>query len=124
MNIIVALVMSLIAPGSGQAYNGQRAKAFVFGGVSVFVPTLILPLILRTSQNGAEWGMNFFGLAYPVITLMAIVDAAGEAVRIRRGSVKTEGGGWQIGLICLVAILVLRFGIKLSGIPLKIAGMG
>jgi hypothetical protein len=124
MNVLVALVMSLVAPGSGQAYNGEMPKAYAFAGISVLVPTLFLPLVVRAmSHGGGEWGMAMMGFAYPVVVLMAVLDAVGQAVRIHRGTLKTEGGGWKIGLIFLVAIVVANVAIKLSGISLKLMAM-
>lgn len=79
MNAFTAAILSLLAPGAGQIYNGQYLKAAVLAGAVIFGKSLILPLCLRAfAPRKKETGLKlilFFNYVYIALVLYAAADA-------------------------------------------------
>ena len=83
---IIALILSLIAPGSGQIFNGQYGKGLAFAFIFVFGRYVLLPLAVRIF-NFRDDVKNLkliyaFNIIYPVLILISAVDAAYHAPRV------------------------------------------
>lgn len=126
MSILVALVLSLLAPGSGQAYNGERRKAYVYAGIYLLVPLLAAPFMktlqeMVKAETDSGWlsvGVGV-GAAYAAVVLISMLDALFSAIKIRRNQLKTEGGGLKIGVLFAVCIYILRFGASIAAYRLQ-----
>jgi hypothetical protein len=80
---LVALILSLAAPGSGQIFNGQYGKAAVFGCIFVFGRYVFLPLLLRVIAFKNDINslrlIYVFNIIYPVLIILSAVDGACRA---------------------------------------------
>lgn len=79
MNGALAVLFSLMAPGAGQAYNGQFVKAGIIIFFFALGKSFVLPLMLRFFARGRErrglkiiFGFNIF---YILFVVGAIIDA-------------------------------------------------
>lgn len=101
MNIVVALVFSLLFPGGGQIYNGEVVKGVGFGVFYIFVPLLLVFM----SVNGylGEWALFAASLSKGIVYLISIVDAGGRAYEIKSGKRSAKKVSW---VVCLIYILV------------------
>jgi hypothetical protein len=74
------LIFSLIAPGSGQIFNGQYLKGAVFAFLFIFGPTVLLPLVIRIFKFKDDVKVlkiiYYFNVFYPVFLIIAVIDAA------------------------------------------------
>ena len=107
MNIVFAMLLSLVFPGAGQAYNGQMPKGIGFAVFYLIVPIPLLFLMLQ----GHEWAMWTISGIKLVTPLVSLVDAAGRAYEIKTGKRAAIGGGWAPGLGVLVGGIGLRYAI-------------
>lgn len=127
MNLVAAILLSLLAPGAGQAYNGERQKAYGYAGFYLMMLALIMPfglrLMLGSKSDPSQMAAVAMTAGFPLITLVAIIDAGGRAYETMKGKRNADGGGLKVGLIALGAIFVARIIIKLSGLPALIAGL-
>lgn len=87
---VFAFLISLIAPGSGQLFNGQYFKAALILGFFIFGKTVLLPLLIRIINFKERVSMlKFiyrFNILYPIIMLLSAIDAALKAPQIYHGA--------------------------------------
>jgi hypothetical protein len=83
---LTALIFSLIAPGSGQVFNGQYFKAGFFAFIFIFGRCVILPLIIRIFKFKDDISalklIYIFNIIYPILIIISAVDAAYFATNI------------------------------------------
>jgi len=81
---VLALILSLIAPGSGQILNGQFFKGFLFAFIFVFGRYVLLPLAIRVCKFADDAKslrlIYIFNIIYPIIIILSAVDACYHAV--------------------------------------------
>ncbi len=107
-NIVGALLFSLF-PGASQAFNGERTKAYVYTGIYILAPFLLIPgvkSLLRSAGEPSSVSMALVAM-YAAFNLIALLDALFAAIRNRKIPANERGGGWMKGLIFAIAIIVL-----------------
>ncbi len=79
MNGIIALVLSMVAPGAGQVFNGDYWLGAALGGMFALGKTALLPLSVRVLRVQTEEGLlklfYWFNWLYSLCVLFAIVQA-------------------------------------------------
>lgn len=78
ISTITALILSLIAPGSGQIFNGHFLKGFCIAVLFMFGRTVILPLLIRIFNFGKIKTLKLiyaFNIIYPILIIIAAIDA-------------------------------------------------
>lgn len=80
MNGIWAFLISLVAPGAGQIFNGQYGLGVLLGGMFALGKTALLPLLVRLLKIRTEVAalrlVYWFNWAYGLCVLFAIFQAA------------------------------------------------
>lgn len=80
MNGIWAFLISLVAPGAGQIFNGQYVLGVLLGGMFALGKTALLPLLIRLLKIRTEVAalklVYWFNWAYGLCVLFAIFQAA------------------------------------------------
>ena len=114
-----ALILSLIAPGSGQIFNGQYAKGLVFAFIFVFGRYVLLPLALRILNYKDDLKnlklIYIFNIIYPVLILLSAVDAAYQASRVEHTGIGA--------LYAVLAMLIISAMYRGMGSRLIVYGM-
>ena len=102
----IAALLSLLAPGLGQIYNGKGALGLVF-----FLISIALPFLWGVSGWPRRFaGLFAFVIAAIVFWLFIIVHAFIQARRIRETKLKKyQTTGVYIFLICLSLGLAIFF---------------
>ena len=107
MNVVFAMLLSLVFPGAGQAYNGQLSKGM---GFALFYLVAPIPLLLLM-VHGQEWAMWTISGIKIFTPLVSLVDAGGRSYEIKTGKRPAIGGGWGPGIGVLAGGIALRYGI-------------
>lgn len=118
MSILVAVLLSLITPGAGQAYNGQRKMAWAFALIDVLGPLAILLLYMLVRADAV---LMAGGLSRAVVSLLAVVDAGGRAYEKNKGKPMEGPGGWQPGLLCAAGVIAGRYAAGLAAVAMGAA---
>ena len=86
MKTFAAAILSLLVPGAGQAFNGNRAKSIAFGAAYGLWPA-VSDLLFRVDAKAETLllliALSYYG--YNVIQLISCLDAASDANRLRKG---------------------------------------
>ena len=96
MHVIVSTLLSIIYPGIGQIYNGQRVKGILL---------ILLELILGYIEAG-----NFYLLlAFSIVWLYGIVDALWTSIQMQRGKkeprfLKGRRGVLEVGIALVITL--------------------
>ncbi len=96
---VVALVLSAVAPGTGQLYNGERAK-----GLAMLAMTVGIAVSCVAFRSPAT--LVFMGLTY----LAVLIPAALDAYRVASGGASRFSGGapwYVIGMLLAVGPFAL-----------------
>jgi len=107
-NIVGAMLFSLF-PGAGQAFNGESTKAYVYSGIYILAPFLLIPgleALLRSAGEPSSLSVALIAM-YAAFNLIALLDALFTAIRNREIPARERGGGWTKGLIFAIAIIML-----------------
>lgn len=104
ISILIAFILSVILPGSGQIFNGQ----FVLGAAAalffVFARPAILPLAIRIINFKTEVKLlkfiYFFNIFYSVFIILTALDACFIAAKVQNNSLLQA-------LYCLIFALIL-----------------
>lgn len=106
MNGIIALFLSMVAPGAGQIFNGDYWLGALLGGMFALGKTAVLPLMVRGLRLKTEESIlklfYWFNWLYSVCVLFAIVQAT------VRGFGVTVTHPWTAVLCALMIISVYK----------------
>ncbi|MFC1520842.1 hypothetical protein ACFL6Y_00360 [Elusimicrobiota bacterium] len=123
MNIVFAIILSLLTPGAGQAYNGKPAKACGFGSAYLILHNLFGPLVFGYAKaRDLQWLVIVFSVAMIVLYIYAAWDAVADAVKIRKGEMESFGG-WRHGLVAFAILLVLTIAFRVLGVTTALMGV-
>ena len=81
LSIIIAFVLSLIAPGMGQVFNGQYLFGFCLALFFVFGRAVILPLLIRIINVKLLKFIYCFNILFTVFIIITALDACLVAAR-------------------------------------------
>lgn len=89
LNIFIAVLLALIAPGAGQFYNGQYFKGLLFGTAFALMMNVLVPLVVRARGLTLKIDILIFvsraNAAYALIIFVSILDALFYALSIYKG---------------------------------------
>jgi TM2 domain-containing membrane protein YozV len=108
LQVLAAILLSLLFPGAGQAYNGQLGRGVGFGLFYLVLPVAVLYLETR----GLDWPLVSTGLVLFVLTLGSIADAGGRAYEIQTGKRPAPADGWKAGVAVLLLGWAANAGLK------------
>jgi hypothetical protein len=119
--LLIAFVLSVTAPGSGQIFNGDILLGCVILFFFIFGRTVILPLMARFLFIKKKIAflrlIYFFNILYVVVLIIAVLNAALSATHAEH----TLTGAVMSFIIALLAISVYR-GLKSRFIITALSG--
>ena len=123
MTVAWAVLFSLLAPGAGHLYLGQREKAGVYGAVGLLVPSIITPLMGRLFiRSGSMSPLFLVSMMYSAVVLVCLVDTAGAGIE-RQAGASGPPTSWEKGWGFVVVFQVVTQALTLAGVPRLLLGV-
>ncbi|MFA6583780.1 MAG: hypothetical protein WCS77_05735 [Elusimicrobiaceae bacterium] len=124
MNIFLALLFSLTAPGAGQIYNGDYALGACFGGFFVLWHSLFAPLILRIAGlSDPRRILRFAAIVGKVFICIIIISMAEAGFSAIRNTNPFSWGSVGISLASAVILVAAQKALLRSPFPDMVAGL-
>lgn len=104
LSIIIAFVLSLIAPGMGQVFNGQYLFGFCLALFFVFARPVVLPLLIRIINFKTEVKLLKFIYCFNILFTVFIVITALDACLV---AARAQYLSFLRALYCFITALLL-----------------
>lgn len=120
----IAIILSLLAPGAGQVYNGHYFKATAFAVIYAMLMTVIFPLFIRIFKITDIQKMLAAAKTFNIIVICAVlisVADAGISAWFKAGVTKTD---IIASLIYVFAVVTIHKNLKNAFLITALSGNG